>query len=147
MANLGEPPFCHVYMNLKFDWPLVYFECVLLDILVGHLRELHGKWPCSGHLSIIWYSTLYIIVHVRVHCSISRPHYLANVEHTPPALLSSLELEFHRVERWMLSRLRSAVWEVEHALRQTSDAPHSTGTAAAAPAAVAVSVAHKHDGT
>ena len=100
------------------------------------------QWPPVNHL--VFYRVYYCTcTYVRVHCSISRPHYLANVEHTPPALLSSLELEFHRVERWMLSRLRSAVWEVEHALRQTSDAPHSTGTAAAA----AVSVAHKHDGT
>ena len=34
----------HLYINL--------IECVLLDIiiLVGHLREMHRKWPVDGHL-------------------------------------------------------------------------------------------------
>ena len=26
------------------------FECVLLDILVGHVREMHGKWAVHGRL-------------------------------------------------------------------------------------------------
>ena len=35
--------------GLISDWPLVHLN-VLLDILVGHLREMHGKWPVHGHL-------------------------------------------------------------------------------------------------
>ena len=31
-----------------FNWPLFcIFECVLLDVLVGHLREMHVKWPVA----------------------------------------------------------------------------------------------------
>ena len=34
--------FCHFLY--EFDWS---FECVLLDILVGHLGEMHGRWPVA----------------------------------------------------------------------------------------------------
>ena len=43
--------FCHVCMNLH-DWPFVYYLSVcpcMLDILVGHLGEMHprnnSQWP------------------------------------------------------------------------------------------------------
>ena len=58
--------------------------------------------------------------------SVSKPHYLANVERIPPALQTLLELEFHAVERWAVERLRAAVWEVELALSQTSYQPCKT---------------------
>ena len=27
----------------EFDWPLILFECVLFDVLVGHFREMHSQ--------------------------------------------------------------------------------------------------------
>ena len=47
-------PFCHVY-----SMATCIFECVLLDILVDHLREMHGKWPVHGHLL---FCTLYVSI-------------------------------------------------------------------------------------
>ena len=38
----------------------VLYQCVLLDILVGHLREMHGKWPVHGHLL---FCTLNVVIH------------------------------------------------------------------------------------
>ena len=32
----------------EFDWPFVYLNVsCLIDILVGHLREMHEKWPVA----------------------------------------------------------------------------------------------------
>ena len=45
-------------------------------------------------------------------------HYMNGVEHVPPSLRVSLELELERVQRWVVGRLRSAVWEVHLALRR-----------------------------
>ena len=39
LSMMVDQPFHHV--SMKF----CTFECVLLDILLGHLREMHGKLP------------------------------------------------------------------------------------------------------
>ena len=55
----------HVYWPVIFsyvhicDWPL---ECVLFDILIGNLREMHGKWPVHGYLLFVFCTHTYIHV-------------------------------------------------------------------------------------
>ena len=34
----------HFAMSVRIRLAICIIECVLLDILVGHLREMHGKW-------------------------------------------------------------------------------------------------------
>ena len=31
----------------EFDWPFVHLNVSCFIILVGHLREMHGKWPVT----------------------------------------------------------------------------------------------------
>ena len=40
---VGWPFFFFSYLY-EFDWPLVY---LIVDIFVGCLREMHGKWPVA----------------------------------------------------------------------------------------------------
>ena len=47
-------------------------ECVLLDILVGHLRKMHRKWPCSGHqlfYTTTWALKLVVYVDTNLDCT------------------------------------------------------------------------------
>ena len=49
-------PFCHVCMNL-----IGHLNVSCWTLLVGHLREAHGKWPCSEWPPVILYS---VYIHV-----------------------------------------------------------------------------------
>ena len=52
--------------------------------------------------------------------NLTRPHYLCNVEHVPPSLQTQVELVFHEVNKWVISRLRSSIWDTEMALKQAN---------------------------
>ena len=47
-----------------------------------------------------------------------RPHYLSGVERIPPVLQTVIELHFHQLESWAHTKLRSAICEADHALKQ-----------------------------
>ena len=59
--------------------------------------------------------------------SVTKCHYLSNVDHITPALRTLLELQFHKVERWVVRRLRSAIWEAEIAMKQANTARRMEG--------------------
>ncbi|CAI8025922.1 E3 ubiquitin-protein ligase HERC2 [Geodia barretti] len=50
--------------------------------------------------------------------SVLKLHYLNGVEHLPPSLRTSLELDQQKVQQWAVGRLRRAVWEIQLALRR-----------------------------
>ena len=40
------------HFSCLYDCEVWSFECVLLDILAGHLRGMHGKWPVLLFLAL-----------------------------------------------------------------------------------------------
>ena len=60
-------------------------------------------------------------------CSVPKLHYLSGVEHIPASLRTRLELELQRVQRWVVGRLRSSVWQIQLSLRRDKTARKMEG--------------------
>ena len=45
----------------EFNWPLLYLNesCLIHFILVGHVREMHGKWPVATWLCLLLIVTVH----------------------------------------------------------------------------------------
>ena len=50
----------------EFDWPFICaFERILLNLLVGHFGEMHGKWPVQWPPVILYSDGAYMYIHFR----------------------------------------------------------------------------------
>ena len=47
---------------------------------------------------------------------ITKTHYLSNVEHVPPVMLTQLEQEFRNIDSWVLQLLRYSIHSTEQIL-------------------------------
>ena len=78
-------------------------------------------YPCgstSPDTEGVYFHLCGIRLLLHVSPSVLKLHYLNGVEHLPPSLRTSLELDQQKVQQWAVGRLRRAVWEIQLALRR-----------------------------
>lgn len=95
--------------NMRFDGAKFLLQVLNQDTLLPSVQYA----TICGWLGVIGMSSTTIQ-------SLTRPHYMCNVEHIPPSLQTQVELVFHEINQWVINRLRSSIWDTELALKQAA---------------------------